>query len=96
MYKPQQQSLRHAPYQHLNQLPLLPTNISNKHQRHNANNTNRTSTHNHTQHRYTIKDWCENIFYLVAPTHRLKAILGAYSGIIYNSPEVSHTNILIG
>ena len=86
MYKPQQQNLSHAPYQHLK----LPTNNLA------TNNTNRTSTHNHTQHRYTIKDWCENIFYLVAQIHRLKAILGAYSGIIYISLAVSYTNILIG
>ena len=83
MYKPQQQSLSHAPYQ-LTTTTTATTTNTNNYKRHNANNTNRTSTHNHTQHRYTIKDWCEIYISLaVSYTNILigKSTTGTYSRV---------------
>ena len=85
MYNLPPQTLSHAPYQLTTTTTATTTTNTNNYKRYNNNNTYNTSTHNHTQHRYTIKDWCEIYISLaVSYTNILigKRAIGTYKGLM--------------
>ena len=85
MYSPTTETLSHAPYQLTTTTTATTTTNTNNYKRYNNNNIYNTSTHNHTQHRYTIKDWCEIYISLaVSYTNILigKRAIGTYKGFM--------------